>query len=113
MRKLQVIIWVLCFTDISAAFTPKKREHAFKRQQDVSNPSLKQQQDAIVAAAATYCSEESCYPPPFAIAQAAVAMTPMHHEVESDEDLVIGYGTGVIACVVSLALGFSLGYVTI
>jgi hypothetical protein len=113
MRKLHVLIGLLCFTGITAAFTPRKREHAFKRQQDVSNPSLKQQQDAIIAAAATYCSEESCYPPPFAIAQAAVAMTPIHHEVEPEDDLVIGYGTGVIACVVSLALGFSLGYVTI
>jgi hypothetical protein len=72
---------------------------------------LKQQQDAIAAAAAAYCSEEPCYPPPFAIAQAAAAMSPVQH-IDQDDDLVMGYGTGVLACVVSLALGFSLGYVT-
>ena len=110
---------VFCFivacvlaTGASAAFAPKKREPAFSRQQEVQSSAFKQQQDAIAAAAAAYCSEESCYPPPFAIAQAAAAMTPTH-QIDQDDDLVVGYGTGVLACLVSLALGFSLGYVTI
>ena len=108
---LQILILCLAATWASAAFAPKKREPAFKRQQEVQT-SLKQQQDAIAAAAAAYCSEESCFPPPFAIAQAAAVMTPVH-QIDHDDDLVVGYGTGVLACVVSLALGFSLGYVTI
>lgn len=31
---------------------------------------------------------------------------------EMEEDEVIGFGTAIVACVVSLALGFSLGYGT-
>ena len=109
---LHILILCLVATGATAAFAPKKREPAFKRQQEVQTSSLKQQQDAIAAAAAAYCSEESCYPPPFAIAQAAAAMAPVQ-QLDQDDDLVVGYGTGVLACVVSLALGFSLGYVTI
>jgi hypothetical protein len=39
------------------------------------------------------------------------AFTASHEELEEDE--VIGYGTAIVACVVSLALGFSLGYGTL
>jgi hypothetical protein len=111
-KLLHFLFLCLLLTGVSAAFAPKKREHAFKRQQEAQNPATKQQQDAIAAAAAAYCSEESCYPPPFAIAQAAASMAPAQQQ-DLDDDLVVGYGTGVLACVVSLALGFSLGYVTI
>lgn len=44
----------------------------------------------------------------------ATAMAPVvYRAVEEDEEDSVGIGTGLIACVVSLALGFSLGYGTL
>lgn len=115
-KLLQFLLLCWVATVASAAFAPKKR--AFKRQQQDQNPSLIQQQAAIAAAAAAYCSEQECYPPPFAFAQAAASMAPAeqhhhnHHAHQDwDDDMVVGYGTGIVACVVSLALGLTLGYV--
>jgi len=94
----------LAFT--SAAFAPKS---AFKRQE---TSSLTQQQEAMAAA---YCTEDSCYPPPLAFAsdsssEVTSSSPTKRNEQDLDEDFVIGYGTGVVACVMSLAVGFALGY---
>lgn len=32
------------------------------------------------------------------------------HAADVDEGVVIGYGAGLVACVVSLAVGFAIGY---
>ena len=49
-----------------------------------------------------------------AIAALATAMAPFAaHATEVDEATVIGYGAGLVACVVSLAVGFSIGYGTL
>jgi hypothetical protein len=50
-----------------------------------------------------------------AIAAFATAMAPFaaHAEGAVDEATVIGYGAGLVACVVSLAVGFSIGYGTL
>jgi hypothetical protein len=49
-----------------------------------------------------------------AIAAFATAMAPFAaHATEVDEATVIGYGAGLVACVVSLAVGFSIGYGTL
>lgn len=49
-----------------------------------------------------------------AVAAFATAIAPMaaHAEVV-DEATVIGYGAGLVACVVSLAVGFAIGYGTL
>eukprot|EP00521_Asterionellopsis_glacialis_P002662 CAMPEP_0195257338 /NCGR_PEP_ID=MMETSP0706-20130129/6758_1 /TAXON_ID=33640 /ORGANISM="Asterionellopsis glacialis, Strain CCMP134" /LENGTH=105 /DNA_ID=CAMNT_0040310525 /DNA_START=119 /DNA_END=436 /DNA_ORIENTATION=+ len=50
-----------------------------------------------------------------AVAAFATAMAPFaaHAEGAVDEATVIGYGAGLVACVVSLAVGFSIGYGTL
>lgn len=51
-------------------------------------------------------------PPVFAFK--GQAMVPVQVEVvHADDDFEIGYTTGLVACVVSLALGFGLGYGTL
>jgi len=49
-----------------------------------------------------------------AVAAFATAMAPFAAHADTiDESVVIGYGAGLVACVVSLAVGFSIGYGTL
>lgn len=49
-----------------------------------------------------------------ALAAFATAMAPFAAHADSiDEATVIGYGAGLVACVVSLAVGFAIGYGTL
>lgn len=49
-----------------------------------------------------------------AVAAFATAIAPFAAQAaEIDEGVVIGYGAGLVACVVSLAVGFAIGYGTL
>jgi hypothetical protein len=49
-----------------------------------------------------------------ALAAFATAMAPIAaHAADVDEGTIIGWGAGLVACVVSLAVGFSIGYGTL
>ena len=48
-----------------------------------------------------------------AIAAFATAVAPVAAANAVDEGVVIGYGAGLVACVVSLAVGFAIGYGTL
>jgi hypothetical protein len=49
-----------------------------------------------------------------AMAAFATAMAPFAANAEViDEATIIGYGAGLVACVVSLAVGFAIGYGTL
>lgn len=49
-----------------------------------------------------------------AIAAFATAMAPFAaNAADIDEGVIIGYGAGLVACVVSLAVGFAIGYGTL
>jgi hypothetical protein len=49
-----------------------------------------------------------------AMAAFATALAPFAaHATDVDEATVIGYGAGLVACVVSLAVGFAIGYGTL
>ena len=49
-----------------------------------------------------------------AVAAFATAMAPFAAQAaDVDEGVVIGYGAGLVACVVSLAVGFAIGYGTL
>jgi len=49
-----------------------------------------------------------------AFAAFATAMAPVVVQAaEVDEGVAIGYGAGIVACAVSLAVGFSIGYGTL
>ena len=47
-----------------------------------------------------------------AVAAFATAMAPLAANAV-DEGVIIGYGAGLVACVVSLAVGFAIGYGTL
>lgn len=48
------------------------------------------------------------------VAAFATALAPFAAHAEAvDEATVIGYGAGLVACVVSLAVGFAIGYGTL
>ena len=49
-----------------------------------------------------------------AVAAFATAMAPFAAQAaDVDEATVIGYGAGLVACIVSLAVGFTIGYGTL
>jgi hypothetical protein len=48
-----------------------------------------------------------------AIAAFATAIAPIAAANAVDEGTIIGYGAGLVACVVSLAVGFAIGYGTL
>ena len=49
-----------------------------------------------------------------AVAAFATAIAPVAaHAADVDEGTLIGYGAGLVACVVSLAVGFAIGYGTL
>jgi hypothetical protein len=49
-----------------------------------------------------------------AMAAFATALAPFAAQAaEVDEGTIIGYGAGLVACVVSLAVGFAIGYGTL
>jgi len=49
-----------------------------------------------------------------ALAAFATAMAPFAAHADTvDEATIIGYGAGLVACVVSLAVGFAIGYGTL
>jgi hypothetical protein len=102
MRLLQLFVLVTAALNASA-FATKKREPtrpAFKAALANGNnavPGVQSEQEVA--------REEQL--PVFAFAgQAMVPVQVVHY----DDDAVIGYTTGLLACIVSLALGFSLGY---
>jgi hypothetical protein len=56
----------------------------------------------------------SLTPNAVAMAAFATALAPFAaHATDVDEATIIGYGAGLVACVVSLAVGFAIGYGTL
>jgi len=86
----------------SNAFTTKKREtsrRAFK------TTSVTLDQEHVTASATA--SHHSHNPAAFGFAASVVP-----YEADLDDDIAVGYGTAIVSCVISLALGFGLGYGT-
>jgi hypothetical protein len=79
----------------SAFSTPSPNTRQFKGPAVITEAKVENKNTAAVAAFATAMA-------PFAANAADV-----------DEATVIGYGAGLVACVVSLAVGFSIGYGTL
>lgn len=78
-----------------------------KREPSTARPAF-----AAVAATVEHEVQQREDPPVFAFK--GQAMVPVQVEVvHADDEIEIGYTTGLLACVVSLALGFGLGYGTL
>lgn len=103
MRLLQLVVLVAAAFHASA-FATKKREStrpAFKAALAGNSAAAPVQSEQEV-------TREEQQVPVFAFA--GQAMVPVQVVDYDDNEAVIGYTTGLVACVVSLALGFSLGY---
>jgi flagellar basal body-associated protein FliL len=103
MRLLTLVVLVLAALHGIAAFTTKKRDPSHKRpafsavsSSNAGKEQATQQQQQPEEMTAT------SNPQPAFVAVQVVNL--------EDDDVVIGYGTGLVACIVSLALGYTLGY---
>jgi hypothetical protein len=100
MKAVQVLL-IAVIVACASAFAPVAQKPAFKplAMSKAPEPSffkdIKSKDAAAVAAFATALA-------PFAA-----------HATEVDEATIIGYGAGLVACVVSLAVGFAIGYGTL
>lgn len=104
MKAIKTLLVVLLAVVGSDAFTTKKRERrpAFK-----SAPVSMEEQTASASASAT----GSGGGPLFAMPPHSMAPALMHPQ-DAEDELDIGYGTALVSCMLSLALGFGLGYGT-
>jgi hypothetical protein len=102
MRLLTLLVLVLATLE-TAAFTTKKRDPSHKRKafSAVSSSSNAGKEQATQQQQQQEEMTTSNSQPAF------VAVQVVNLE---DDDVVIGYGTGLVACIVSLALGYTLGY---
>jgi hypothetical protein len=107
MKAIKSLLVLLLAVVGSDAFTTKKRERrpAFK-----SAPvSMEEQQTASASASAT--GNTAGAGPLFAMPSHSMASALMQPE-DAEDELDIGYGTALVSCMLSLALGFGIGYGT-
>ena len=90
------------------AFTTKKIDPRSPRAAFKASPSVTKDHKDDTAPAAPGNT------PVFAFTHSpAASMAPsVQHEEYEDDDEIIGYGAAVVSCVISLALGYTLGYAT-
>lgn len=102
MKSVQIILLSLFFASASAfaplhtnAVTPMTAANKIPEPVKVVHSNKESQNAAAMAAFTTALA-------PFAA-----------HASDIDEGTIIGYGAGLVACVVSLAVGFAIGYGTL
>ena len=107
MKYLAWLVVLLAVLDTSFAYTAKKRE---QRRPAFNAASVTQhQKDAQSQSAPSTASNTAA----FAFAPAvAYTYSSAHHDDSLDDEELIGYGTALFTCFLSLALGFGLGYGT-
>ena len=99
MKSYQMLLLALVVA-CASAFAPVAQQRTFASQLAVSKmPESEPIMDHKHAVAMTA----------FATALAPLAA----NAADIDEGVIIGYGAGLVACVVSLAVGFTIGYGTL
>jgi hypothetical protein len=103
MKAVQILLLAVIVA-CASAFSPVKTSTPALKSLSVNKLSepvpVTQRNDKNAAAAAAF----------------ATAMAPFAAHAENtvvDEATIIGYGAGLVACVVSLAVGFAIGYGTL
>ena len=100
MKTFQILI-VIVLVACATAFAPAARP-AFAKTTSLAMSKLSEPETVATK------------PNAAAIAAFATAMAPLAaYATDVDEGTVIGWGAGLVACVVSLAVGFSIGYGTL
>lgn len=99
MKAVQVVLLAVVVACASAFAPVKSTRPAFKAlaMSNIPEPVQEMKEKNVAALAA------------FATAMAPFAA----HADTVDESTLIGYGAGLVACVVSLAVGFAIGYGTL
>lgn len=99
MKAVQVILLAVVVT-CSSAFAPVKS----------TSPAVKPLAMSNIPEPMNDLKEKNAV----AVAAFATAMAPFAAHADTvDEGTLIGYGAGLVACVVSLAVGFAIGYGTL
>lgn len=111
MKFLPLFVLILAVLDSTScfAYTTKKREQrrpAFK-----ASSSVTSKDEGGASPSPTTVGVPATAAFAFAPAVAHTAYASAHEDALDDEEL-IGYGTALITCFLSLALGFGLGYGT-
>jgi len=105
MRVAFSFLLVLLVSSQTLAFTTKKLETKSRASFKSSSPVPKEDSPSHAPAST----------PVFAFNHAtsknSPSVLPSTEETDEDDDLV-GYGTAVVSCMISLALGYTLGYAT-
>jgi hypothetical protein len=110
MKSFQLILVALVVACASAFAPVHTKSVAF---QPLPVTKLPQEQPNVVVVSSSSSSVEHKNNAA-AIAAFATALAPLAaHATEVDEATIIGYGAGLVACVVSLAVGFAIGYGTL
>eukprot|EP00814_Leptocylindrus_danicus_P003036 CAMPEP_0116020624 /NCGR_PEP_ID=MMETSP0321-20121206/9907_1 /TAXON_ID=163516 /ORGANISM="Leptocylindrus danicus var. danicus, Strain B650" /LENGTH=104 /DNA_ID=CAMNT_0003491349 /DNA_START=26 /DNA_END=340 /DNA_ORIENTATION=- len=93
---------IATFVAATAAFSPSMAKPAFKS-------ALAMSKEVADSEAVRSASPNAAAMAAFATALAPLAAS----ATEIDESVVVGYGAGLVACVVFFAVGFSVGYGTL
>jgi hypothetical protein len=97
---LLLVATLACVSGFAPVSTPRQSAMALSMSKSSPEPQFNINVDKKTAAVAAF----------------ATAMAPFAAHAENtvvDESTIIGYGAGLVACVVSLAVGFSIGYGTL
>jgi len=102
LARIQLAVLLAALVACTTAFAPVAQQA-----QNLVPLAMAPQEEAPLAEAATDSNAA-------ALAAFATAMAPFAAQAaDVDEGTLIGYGAGLVACVVSLAVGFSIGYGTL
>ncbi|CAB9517378.1 expressed unknown protein [Seminavis robusta] len=111
MKAWFYVVLILALTSRAVAFTAKKLDPRSSRPAFKSTASVGKDRDDV--------SQLPVHgnTPAFALPQGTslgVSMSPAVYngDEDEDEDELFSYGTALVSCVISLALGFTLGYGT-
>jgi hypothetical protein len=109
MKAFRVILLLSLALIGADAFTTKKREKrpAFQSA-DVFKESKEAKEEQMAPSATSHGPTAMFALPPTTMA----AAIPMMHQDEAEDEVDVSYGVAMVTCVLSLALGFGLGYGT-
>jgi hypothetical protein len=117
MKLVSFLVLCLAALHRTNAFAPKKRGDSST---SPTRPAFKNHHTVVKEEVPECTASQTCSTPPsFAFkattshAEASVVVEWQDDDLDFDDDVVIGTAAGIVACAVSLALGFSLGYVTL
>ena len=109
MKVMRLFVLALLSLTRASAYTAKKREQRRPAFGATSVTSAAKEETTAAATSAASGGNTAAFTSAPGVGYAAA---PYHQIEELEEEELIGYGTAIVSCVLSLALGFGLGYGT-